>query len=76
MDFFEWLEHFIEKYSLLILLSLEAILLICALIGIIALIILAPAWKVVAWFGLAGLVIILGVIAYGIYDEVRQIRKL
>ena len=71
----EWIEYFFEKYALLACLILEAVLLLFGLTAVIALICLAPAWRVVAWFGFAGLVIILGVLAYGIYDEIRHLRK-
>lgn len=75
MKVFEWLGYFFEKYALLVCLIAEAVLLLFGLAAIIALICLAPAWRVVAWFGIAGLVIILGVLAYGIYDEIRHLRK-
>jgi hypothetical protein len=76
MKLSEWIPYFFEKYSLLALLILEAALLLLALIAIIAFLCLVPGWKVVSWFGLVGVVIILGIIAYGIADEIRHIRKL
>ena len=76
MRFFEWLEHFFEKYGLLCVLAVETLLLLLALIAIVAFIVISPAWRVVCWFGFAGIIIILAVIAYGIVDEVKHIRKL
>lgn len=75
MKVIEWIAHFFEKYALLICLIFEALLLLFSLTANIALICLAPAWRVVGWFGIAGLVIILGVLAYGIIDELRHLKR-
>ena len=76
MRFFEWLEHFLEKYGLVTILIFEAVLLLCALISVLVFIIKVASWRALAWFGFAGLIIILAVLTYGIVDEFRQIKKL
>lgn len=76
MRFFEWLEHFLEKYGLVTILILEAVLLLCALISVLVFIITVAAWRALAWFGFAGLIIILAVLIYGIVDEFRHIKRL
>lgn len=76
MRFFEWLEHFLEKYGLVSILIVEAALLLCALISNVVFIIKVPAWRALAWFGFAGLLIILAVLVYGIVDEFRHIKRL
>lgn len=76
MRFFEWLEHFLEKYGLVTILIFEAALLLCALISVLVFIIKVASWRALAWFGFAGLLIILAVLVYGIVDEFRHIKKL
>lgn len=67
--------HFFEKYSLLIMLIIATLLLVCTVVGMIALMCQAPAWRVIAWLGLIGIIMVLVALAWGIYDEVRTLKR-
>ena len=76
MKFKEAIAYFMDRYSLLAMLILAAILLLVALVGLIALICQAPGWKAIGWLGIVGIIIVLVAIGWGIYDEIRTIRKM
>lgn len=72
----ERLAYMWERYSLIALLCIIALLLICATISIIVFIVEVPTWKVLGWFGFSGLVLALAINAWAIIDEIRTLKRL
>ena len=72
--FREFNQYFWEKYGLVILLGELALMLLCGVVAAIAAICSLPGVRVFGWFGLAGLVISLGLTAWAIINEIKSLK--